>query len=83
MTDLTFMCPHCYGTVIINEAEINCGIFRHATFRETGECIHPHATQEQCELLIHEGKIFGCGQPFKLEKNIENGWSISICGFDT
>ena len=46
--------------------QINCGIFRHAVWKETMEPVHPHATQEQLEEWLRTEKIFGCGKPFRL-----------------
>ena len=57
------ICPHCKEYIIIQE--VNCGIFRHAIYK-SGEQINPHLKKELCEQLIKEGKIFGCGKPFRL-----------------
>ncbi len=62
---LEVKCPHCDGTVIIEQR--NCCIFRHGIFKNTGRQIPPHASKENCEAWIREGKLWGCGKPFRLE----------------
>lgn len=57
-------CPTCGGGAVI--AEVNCGIFRHAVLRSTGECVNPHAGEAEIERLLAEKAIWGCGQPFRL-----------------
>jgi len=61
-------CPHCFDEVIIIENEINCGIFRHAVYKDSLQPINPHASKQECERLIEEDKVYGCAKPFKLEK---------------
>lgn len=43
-TALIVLCPHCFDEIVINVAEINCAIFRHAIYRANYEPIDPHAT---------------------------------------
>jgi len=57
-------CPHCKQ--IIEITEINCGIFRHGTYKETGEQIDPHMPKEGCDTLVIKGLIYGCGKPFRI-----------------
>ena len=33
--DLIFICPHCEGIVQVPYGELNCKIFRHATYKVT------------------------------------------------
>jgi hypothetical protein len=61
-------CPYCQGDVIILEEEINCGIFRHAVFKN-GEGVPPHTPRELMKNMIELDLIFGCGSPFRLEDN--------------
>ena len=69
MTDLTdsyfFRCPHCLGGVQVLKAEMNCKIFRHGQVTATGEQINPHLAKAECDRLAAEGKINGCGKPFR------------------
>jgi len=57
-------CPHCFASILI--AEVNCAIFRHGVFKETHEQIPPHLPKEECDALVRDDRIFGCGKPFKL-----------------
>ena len=62
-------CPHCHLMVWIEQ--INCRIFRHAVYKENDEPIPPHSSQEECERLIREDKVWGCAKPFRLDDNNE------------
>lgn len=76
-------CPHCGGQIEI--VEINCAIFRHAYFKKNMEQIPPHAPKEECDELVAQGKIFGCGGPFRLVKADLNGnngsWHAEACDY--
>jgi hypothetical protein len=61
-------CPHCHLLVVITE--LNCAIFRHAILRTTYEQIDPHLSRAECEDLISQNKIFGCGKPFRVVNGI-------------
>lgn len=69
-------CPHCGGSVIIEQR--NCGIFRHAILKISGEQINPHAPKNECDKYIQNGEIYGCGMPFKI-KNDE--MDVEICEY--
>lgn len=58
-------CPHCDDFIIIEQ--INCRIFRHAVCKSTGEQLNPHASKEECDKAIADGKIYGCAGPFLLD----------------
>ena len=60
-------CPHCQGTIIIYHGELNCRIFRHGAFIANGEPIHPHLPKDECDRLLQENLIVGCGKPFRIE----------------
>ena len=66
---LIIKCPHCNQTIIIEEKDINCAIFRHGVYKSNFKGIDPHLCKEKCDQLIKENKIYGCGKPFKLENN--------------
>lgn len=57
-------CPWCDGLVVVEE--LRCGIFRHGAFRDTGLQIDPHASQAQIEQWAAEGRLVGCGRPFRV-----------------
>jgi hypothetical protein len=61
-------CPHCRGVVEI--AELNCAIFRHAVLKATGKQINPHAPKQVCDTLVAQGAIHGCGRPFKIVEGV-------------
>lgn len=66
--DILVLCPHCEGTVIIDKKQINCAIFRHGVVIKTGMQMNAHATKAECDKLIANNSILGCGKPFKLIK---------------
>lgn len=82
-----FNCPHCDMFIEVEKNSVNCSIFRHAYFftRTNGDIVlteqlNPHAPKEVCEKLVKEGKIYGCGKPFRMEKN-GNSYEIKICEY--
>lgn len=77
-------CPHCYGTIEIPVDGINCKIFRHGTYKHSGEQIGPHASFEECSRLINQNLIYGCGRPFKLDidSKSKSNFSTKICGYE-
>ena len=64
-------CPHCNGSIIILHNEINCRIFRHGAYRENMQPIPPHASKVECDSLVAENRIVGCGKPFRVEDGID------------
>jgi len=48
--------------------KINCGIFRHDIYKNTGKQINPHMDQKRCDKLVKDKMIYGCGQEFKIPK---------------
>ncbi len=78
--DLEFNCPHCNDFIIVNINEINCGIFRHAVFKENMNPINPHETQINCEDFVQKKLVFGCAKPFQITKQ-EDKYVITICGY--
>jgi hypothetical protein len=71
-------CPHCDKQVIIKKNEINCAIFRHGVYRGSGEQMNPHASKEECEMLVATGGIYGCGKPFRVNTT---DFSVSVCDY--
>lgn len=57
-------CPYCNGDIII--LELNCKIFRHGQFKDTGKQLNPHASKELCDKVIEEDLVYGCAKPFKI-----------------
>lgn len=61
---LVVKCPHCDEYVLIEK--LNCCIFRHGILKCNGKQIDPHADKKQCDLLIKNKEIYGCGKPFRI-----------------
>ncbi len=76
MDYLIVECPHCSEPILIFKKEINCKIFRHGVLKSTNQQIDPHLPKSECEFLVKNEKIYGCGGPFK----IENECSV-ICDY--
>jgi hypothetical protein len=76
--NLIINCPHCNEPVIIDE--LNCKIFRHAIFKNSGLQINPHATKLECDSYIENNLIFGCGRPFRII-DIDNKYNIEKCDY--
>jgi hypothetical protein len=77
--DLIILCPHCTEPILIEK--LNCCIFRHGILIASGRQIDPHATKELCDFYIEKKKIFGCGKPFKIVKNIDNELVAVVCEY--
>ncbi|NDE17926.1 hypothetical protein EBZ80_23675 [bacterium] len=81
---LSFACPHCHVWVTVHRPEVNCGIFRHGVFRETGQPVPPHASQPDCEQWHATDQIWGCGKPFRLSRGaggVDDGFRVDICDY--
>ena len=75
-----FSCPHCDGTVQVNQNEVNCQIFRHGIMKSDGTQVNPHLSKEQCEQLFDQNLVPGCCKPFRLIRG-SNGMveSVEMC----
>lgn len=73
-----FKCPHCEHFIVIEK--LNCGIFRHGIFINSGKQINPHDSKELCDRYITNNLIYGCGKPFQIIKNGEK-FEIQICEY--
>lgn len=78
--DIVFKCPHCSNIIIVNEGDINCGIFRHAVYKNNMNPINPHETKEMCDKLVLENLVFGCAKPFRIIKE-NNAYQIEVCEY--
>jgi hypothetical protein len=67
-----FSCPHCLEDIIVFKNELNCRIFRHAILKSNFTQVNPHASFEECQNLISNNLIFGCGKPFEIINSKEN-----------
>jgi hypothetical protein len=71
-----FACPHCQGFMEVEHKQINCQIFRHGWFKSNGQQIPPHHPKAECDTLVQNGLINGCGKPFKFD-----GTNVVICDY--
>ena len=71
-------CPHCKEFVIIEK--VNCGIFRHGSFKSNDQQINPHESKKMCDYYFENNLIYGCGKPFQIVKNGEK-FEIEICDY--
>jgi hypothetical protein len=70
-------CPHCDGSIQIPTNGINCQIFRHGVYKTNIDLlVPPHAPKAECERLVAEGLIYGCGMPFTF-----NGVDSKVCDY--
>jgi len=70
-------CPHCGGPVQVPRDGINCQIFRHGVYKTNpGLAIPPHAPKAECDRLVAEGLIYGCGRPFRFD-----GATVAVCDY--
>lgn len=76
--DFEIICPHCKDCLIIES--INCGIFRHGCLKINLTQINPHLKKEDCDELINNNLIYGCGKPFRLII-INNEIVAEICDY--
>lgn len=69
-TLIMFTCPYefCQGTITVAPNQINCGVFRHGVYKQSGRPIGPHLSKEKCLELIRQNKVHGCAQPFRIRK---------------
>jgi len=73
------ICPHCQCEVEI--LAINCAIFRHAVFKGTGAQLNPHASKQECDSLLQQGQIYGCGKPFRIQPGPNGQQEAVICDY--
>jgi len=65
-------CPNCSALCQINRTDIKCGIFRHGIYKTNSKFINPHAKKEECDKLLKDNLIYGCGKPFRFDgSNVE------------
>ena len=79
MTSLLLVtCPHC--TQMIEIVEVNCAIFRCGIEKATGQQISPHLQKEECDRLVIQELIYGCGKPFRIQME-SDGYKAVICEY--
>ena len=79
-SDYIFTCLHCNQPFLIYFKDFNCKILRHGVYRDTKQYMNPHASKEECEQLVKEEKIYGCGKPLRIVKK-GDGYDLEICDY--
>ena len=78
--EIILKCPHCKDYFIIYKNELNCHIIRHGIYKISYQQIDPHLCKEECERLVKENLIYGCGKPCEII--IENNkYKCIICEY--
>lgn len=72
-------CPHCNMLVYIEK--LNCKIFRHGVYKNNNQQINPHANKIECDLLVKNDQIYGCGKPFMVEIDSNGKMFSVICDY--
>ena len=78
MKEFEVQCPHCNEFIIIEQ--INCAIFRHGIIKNNLQQINPHLSKPNCDFLVDNNLIYGCGKPFKIQL-INNIWIATSCDY--
>lgn len=79
--DICITCPHCHSPIMVYAKDINCAIFRHGVMKKTGLQIDQHLPKIVCDELAREGKIYGCGKPFKLINKDNVTYLSEVCAY--
>lgn len=80
-SSLIMTCPHCLEYVYVRRQELNCRIFRHGVYKQTFDPIHPHTPKSECERLVRENLIYGCGKPFEVVLDHQNQMIVQSCDY--
>lgn len=73
-----FDCPHCNIKIEVKKNQINCCIFRCGIYKNNYKQISQHLKKEECDRLKENNLIYGCGKPFKYNKQKQE---IEICDY--
>jgi hypothetical protein len=73
---LIINCPNC--NISIEIIQLNCKIFRCGIYKDSGIQIPPHLPKNECDLLIIENRIYGCGKPFKI---LDDNTTPIVCDY--
>lgn len=69
-------CPWCFQTgldskVIVAETELNCRRMIHGVFKQGGQPVPPHASRVECEQLLQQSLINGCGKALQITADLK------------
>jgi hypothetical protein len=73
------LCPHCNCYVEI--LELNCKIFRHGIYKKNYQQINPHTSKIECDKLLLNNEIYGCGKPFYIIEKQNNIYESIKCDY--
>lgn len=76
---LLLSCPHCQQLIEI--VAINCAIFRCGMYKATGEQLPPHLSRPDCDRVVAENLIYGCGRPFRVIQGEDQTWMAVVCDY--
>ena len=79
ITDIVVECPHCNAPVLVEK--LNCRIFRHGALKTNNQQINPHAPKDECDNLLINNMIYGCGKPFQIVVNENKEFIAVICDY--
>ena len=79
-SDFIFTCLHCNEPFVIFKKDFNCKILRHGVLRDSSTPMNPHASKEECDKLVKEEKIYGCGKPLRIVKK-DGSYIVEICDY--
>jgi hypothetical protein len=72
---------NCQAPILIEK--LNCRIFRHGTYINTNAQIPPHSSKEDCDDLVQNNLIYGCGKPFRVIEDLQSPsqWTAIVCDY--
>jgi hypothetical protein len=53
-----------YHHITVHVSDVNCQVFRHAVYKDTGETVNPYASQQKLNMLLQTNQVYGCAKPF-------------------
>ncbi len=78
--DYVFTCIHCNEPFVVRGCDFNCRILRHGVIRGTMKSMNPHAPRSECERLVRDGLIYGCGKPMRI-CDVSGNYNVEICDY--
>lgn len=78
--DHIFVCLHCNQPFVVHHNEFNCRILRHGVFKHNLQPINPHSSKEECDKLVYDDVIYGCGKPLQIVDS-NDGYQVIVCDY--
>jgi hypothetical protein len=83
--DYIFICKHCQEPFVVSVNDFNCRILRHGVYKHNMQHIPPHGSKDECDALVRDDLIFGCGRPLQIIDNVTNSqkqtYDVVICDY--